>query len=82
MCCRQKWNGNIFFISTYFSLKEAKKEPKGQTKLLRPANVRLGQKKPKGQQKFFRPNNLKRGQFQPFGLKNASLATLGHYAAR
>ena len=61
MCCRKKWNSNIFLHRNLFQRKKAKKEPKGQTNFLRPTNLRSGQKRPKGQLKFFRPTNLKRG---------------------
>ena len=73
MCCRHKWNSNIFFISTYFSLKEAKKEPKGRTKLLRPANLRLGQKSQKTT-KLFQAKQLEKGQSGNPGSMYSQLA--------
>jgi len=56
-------------IRTYFHVKKAKKEPKGQTHFFRPGNLRRGEKKPKKQLKFFRPTNMKRGQISEIWTK-------------
>jgi len=40
MCCRLKWNDNIFLQRKLFQRKNAKKEPKGQTNFLRPTNIK------------------------------------------
>jgi len=49
----KKWNSNIFLPKMLFQRKKAKKEPKGQTHFLRPADLRLGQKKAKKPTKIF-----------------------------
>jgi len=53
MCCRKKWNSNIFLQNNLFQRKKAKKGPKGQTNFLRPANLRWSQKKAKRLTKIF-----------------------------
>jgi len=71
-----------FLHKHLFQLKRGQKRAKRPNKIVEASQREIRPKKAKRPTKIFRPNNLKRGQFQTFGLKNASLATLGHYAAR
>jgi len=63
MCCRKKWNSDIFPQKNLFQGKKSQKRAKRPNKFLQPANLRWSQKKPKSQRKLFRPTTLKRGQF-------------------
>ena len=58
------------FKTTYFSVKEAKKEPNGKTNFLRPANLSWSQKR------WWSQTTWGEAKFLYFGLKKANLATL------
>jgi len=53
MCCRTKWNSNIFLQRKLFQRKKVKNEPKGHMNSLRLTNLSLDHQKAKRLNNFF-----------------------------
>jgi len=77
MCCRQKWNSNIFLHKNLFQRKKGQKRAKRPNKCFKASQLEMRPKKGrKANWNFLGQSTWNEAKFLKFGLKKANLATL------